>query len=81
MDYAISPVQGGAERQHRFFYSTVRALKWIFPLIPVEAKDSVSVKNLLVGEVDWECVKEFLGCIIDIEVGTVALPERKLQEL
>ena len=39
------------------------------------------VKKLLDGEGDWECVKEILRWIIDTEAGTVALPERKLQEL
>ena len=47
----------GSERQHRVFDSTVRALKWIFPSLPGEAKDSVSVKKLLAGEGDWESVK------------------------
>ena len=41
----------------------------------------MSVKKLLAGEGDWECVKEVLGWIIYTEAGTVALPERKLQEL
>ena len=35
----------------------------------------------LAGEGYWECVKEVLGWIIDTKAGTVALPERKLQEL
>ena len=61
--------RGGAERQHRVFDSTVRALKWLFPLIPGEAKDSVSVKKLLAGEGDWECVKEVLGWTINTEAG------------
>ena len=39
------------------------------------------VKNLLAGEGDWERIKEDLGWIVDTESGTVALPERKLQEL
>ena len=39
------------------------------------------VKKLLAGEGYWECIKEILGWIIDIMAGTVALPERKLQEL
>ena len=39
------------------------------------------VKNILVREGDWECVKEVIWCIIDTKAGTIALPERKLQEL
>ena len=81
MDDVISSVQGGAERQHQVFDSTVHALKWLFPSITREAKDSVSFKNLLAGEGDWEYVKEVLGCIIDTKVGMLSLPERKLQEL
>ena len=73
--------KGGEERQHRVFDSTVRALKWLFPSLPGEAKDSVSVKKLLAGEGDWECVKEVLSWTINTEVGTVALPKHKLQEL
>ena len=61
MDDVIAVAQGGAERQHRVFDSTVRALKWLFPSIPGEAKDLVSVKKLFAGEGDWECVKEVLG--------------------
>ena len=41
----------------------------------------MSVKKLLAGEEDWECVKEVLGWTINTEAETVALPERKLQEL
>ena len=74
-------VQGGADRQHRVFNSIVRALKWIFPSLPGEAKDSVLVKKLLAREGYWECVKEVLWWIIDTDAGTVSLPERKLQEL
>ena len=81
MDDVIAAVQGGAERQHRVFGSTVCALKWLSPSLPGESKDSVSVKKFLAREGDRECVKEFLRWIIDTEAGTVALPERKLQEL
>ena len=66
---------------HQVFDSTVRALKWLPPSLPVEAKDSVLVKKLLAGEGDWECVKEILGWVIYTKTGTVALPERKIQEL
>ena len=81
MDDVIAVVQGGAERQHRVFDSTVCALKWLFPSLPGEAKDLVSVKKLLAGEGDWECVKEVLGWTINTEAGMVSLPEQKLQEL
>ena len=41
----------------------------------------MSVKKLLAREGDWGCVKEVLGRIINTKAETVALPERKLQEL
>ena len=81
MDGVIYTVQGEPEQKHQVFCSTVRAIKWLFPSLPVEAKNLVSVKKLLVGEGGWTCVKEFLSWIIDMDSETVALPERKLQEL
>ena len=39
------------------------------------------MKNLRAGEVDWTCVKEFLGWILYKEAGTVTLPERNFEEL
>ena len=41
--------RGGAERQHQVFESTARAIRWILPSLPREAKDSVSAKKLLDG--------------------------------
>ena len=80
-DDTISAVKGGPERQHQVFDGTVSALKWIFRSKPGESKDLASVKKLLPGEGDWNCVKEVLGRTIDKEAGTVALPEQKLREL
>ena len=70
----ISVVQGGPDCQHRVFYGTFRALKWLFPSLLGELKDSVSVKNILAGEGDWTCAKEALGCTLDTEAGTITLP-------
>ena len=56
-------------------------LKWLFSLLPGEAKDLVAVKKLLAREGDWECIKEILGWILDTESGTVVLPELNIQEL
>ena len=67
-------VPAGAEIQHQVFDSTVRALKWLPPLLQGEAKDLVSVKKILAGEGYWECIKEVLGWIVDTEAGTVSLP-------
>ena len=71
-------VQGVSDRQQRVFDGTVRALKWLFPSIPGELKDSVSVKKLMAGEGDWTCVKEVLGYTLDTEAGTVTLLEQKI---
>ena len=49
MDDVISVVQGGPDRQHRVFDGTVRTFKWLFPSLPGELKDSVSVKKLVAG--------------------------------
>ena len=74
MDDVISVVQGGPDRQHRVFDDTVCAIKWLFPSLPGELKDSVSVQKLVAGEGDWTCVKEVLGWILDTEAGTFTLP-------
>ena len=81
MDDVIGAVQEGAELQHRVFDSTVSALKCLFTSLPGEAKDSVSVKKLLAGEVDLVCVQDILRWIIDTVAGAVALPDLKLKEL
>ena len=81
MNDVISVVQGGPNHQHRFFDGTSRALKWLFPSLPGELKDLVSLKKLVAGEGDWTCVKDVLGWILDTEAGKVTLPERNLEEL
>ena len=81
MDDVIFEVQGGTDRQHQVFDGTVRVCKWLFLSLQVESKDSVRVKNILVGIGNYTCVKEVLVCTLDTEAGTVTLPERKLWEL
>ena len=44
MNDVISVVPGVPYRQHRIFDGTVHALNWIFPSLPGEIKDLVSVK-------------------------------------
>ena len=61
MDYIISVVQGGPERQHRFFDGKIFAIKWIFPLLLGESQESESVNKLLEGEGECTRVKEILG--------------------
>ena len=81
MDDVISAVQGVLDFQHRVFDGTCRALKCLFPSLPGELKYSVSVKNLLAVEGDWTCIKGVLGWILDTEAGTVALRERKIEDI
>ena len=57
----ITLVQGGAEQKRQVFDGTVQALKWLFPPLPDETKDSVIVKKLKAGEGNWTCVKEVMG--------------------
>ena len=74
MDDVISAVHGDQDLQHQVFDGTVRSLKWLFPSLPGEIKDLVSMKNLLSGEGVWTFIKEILGWILDTEAGTVFLP-------
>ena len=52
MDDVICAVQCGTELQQQVFDSIVRAIKWLLPSLPGEAKYSASVKKLLTGEGD-----------------------------
>ena len=83
MNDAISVVQGGGGAIKNTESLTAYSMlpNGPPPSLPREAKDSVSVKKLLAREGDWGCVKEVLGRIINTKAETVALPERKLQEL
>ena len=81
MDDVISAVHGVPDCQHQVFDGKVLALKWLFPSLPGELKDSVSVKKLVAGEGYWTCVKEVLGWILYMETRTFTLLERKLEEL
>ena len=60
---------------------TIRSLKEIFPPLPYEVKDSVSLKKALQGDGDWAQVKEILVWIIITQDGTLRLPPKRLAEL
>ena len=81
MDDVISAVQVGQSDNTESLTAQSMLSNGPPPLLPREAKDLVSVKRILAGEVNWECVKEVFGWIIDTKSGTFALPECKLQEL
>ena len=53
MDDVISAVQGGLEHQRLVFGGSVYYLKWLFPLLPGDSKNLVSVKKFLSGQGDW----------------------------
>ena len=80
MNGVISTVQGGAKRRHQVSDGTVCDLKWILLSLSGDIKDLLSVKNLLVGEGDWTCIKEVLGWTVDMKAVTGTLLERNLQE-
>ena len=80
-DYVISAVQGVPDCQHQVLDGAVRALKRLLLSLPGELKDSVSVKKLVAGEGGWNCVKEFLMWILDMESGTVTISEKNLKDL
>ena len=56
-------------------------LKWVLLLLPNEAKDYVSVKKRLEGDGYWTCIKELIVRTLNIEAGTVALLDRKRQDI
>ena len=57
MDDVISALQGDPDHQYQVFDRIFRSLKWLFPSLPGDIKDSVGMKNLLVGEGGCTCVK------------------------
>ena len=64
MDYLHFSTQGDVGQHQRASKLTIRALKEIFPSLPAEVKDSVSLKKAMQDDGDWAQVKEILGWII-----------------
>ena len=58
----------------------LQEIKDIFPSLPDELKDSVSIKKALQGDVDWDVEKEILGWILNSEASTFYLPPRQLAD-
>ena len=65
--------QGDRTQQQRIYELTLQALKEIFPSLPTETKDLVSIKKALQGDGDWTTTKEILGWMLDTEDGTLRL--------
>ena len=78
MDDLLSATQGDKTQQQHVSELTLRALKEIFPSLPAEAKESVSIKKALQGDGVWATTKEILGWIVNTNEGTLRLsPKRK----
>ena len=50
--------QGDSSQKRRFMELTIRYLKEIYPSLPQETNDSVSLKKALAGDGDWELEKK-----------------------
>ena len=74
MDDLLSATQWNRTQQQHVSELTLRDLKEIFPSLPAETKDSVSLKKSLQGDGDWMTTKEILGWMVDTEDGTLRLP-------
>ena len=53
----------------------------VFPSLPKETKDSVSLKKALQGDGDWKTTKEILGWMVNTEDGTLRLSPKRKAEL
>ena len=73
--------QGDALQQQRVTELILRALKDIYPAVPGETKDSVSLKKALAGDGDWSQTKEILGWVIDTRLSTLRLSHKRTADL
>ena len=73
--------QGDAEQQRRVSELVLQALKDVYPHVPGETKDSVSLKKALAGDGDWNQVKEILGWIVDTRLATLRLSQKRVKDL
>ena len=81
MDDLLSATQGDRTQQQRVSELTLRALKEIFPSLPTETKDSVSLKKALQGDGDWKTTKEILIWMGSTKDGTLRLSPKRKAEL
>ena len=73
MDDLLSATQGGMKQQQRVSELTLGALKEIFPSLPTEVKDSVSLKKAMEVDRDWATTKEILGWVVYTAAGGTLL--------
>ena len=81
MDDLNCLAQGSPYQQCRVTEMFLQGIKDIFPSLPFELKDSVSLKKAQKGDGNWEVEKKILGWILNLEKGTFKLPSRCLKEL
>ena len=81
MDNLLSATQGYRTQQQHVSELTLRALKEIFPSLPKETKDSVSLKKALQGDGNWKTTKEILGWMVNTKDGTLRLSPKRKAEL
>ena len=77
MDELLCAAKGDPAQQQRVSELTICALKYIFPSLPDEVKDSVILKKALAGYGDWARVKEILGWLINTHRGTLSLSSKQ----
>lgn len=73
--------QGDALQQQRVTELVLRTLKDVHPAVAGETKDSVSLKNALAGDGDWNQVKEIIGWIVDTRIFTLRLSQKRIDNL
>ena len=71
--------QGSPDQQRRVTEMVLQGIKDIFPSLPLELKDSVSLKKSRKGDGNWEVEKEILGWILNSEKGKFQLPSNFLK--
>ena len=79
MDDLNCLVQGSPDQQHRATKMVLKGIMDIFPSLPFELKDSVSLDKAKKGDGNWSVEKEILGWILNSEKGTFQLPSRRLK--
>ena len=81
MDDIDCLTQGDQAQQHCLTEIVLHALKSMYPSIPREMKDSISLKKAAAGDRDWSVTKEILGWIINTSTGTLSLFPKHITNL
>ena len=76
MDDFMEMTQGDPDQQERVTELLLQAIKEIFPSVPKETKDFISLKKALQGDVSWLPVKDILEWILNTKKGPLQLTEK-----